>query len=161
MDNSEIFRRVYLTCPAAWLPKERPVRDFDQVKKIVFDKLDLRFDDSNEAEVVGVPSQDFKPYFGEHKPPEPPAPEREVVQFLFTSQSLLDSFLARVEERRLADPENGPQAGADVPFSVSDYVDYWCPAGAGASFGTRAAAIRQRARSSLKPSAFAVSDRGS
>jgi hypothetical protein len=140
MDNGEIYQRVYLTCPPGWLGPQRPFHDFAEVRNNVLKQLGVPSGEWEGATVVGVPSQDFELYGVDCKLPEP---EREVVQFVFTRQSSLDSFLDHVQHFPSPDPENAPRAGADLPFSVSDYVDYWCPIGAGASFGTRAAAIRQ------------------
>lgn len=148
MDDGEIFHRVYLTCAAAWLGKERPFRDFVEVGNNVLRELGVPTNQWRGARVVGIPSQSFQLYGVDDKLP---APEREVVQFVFTLRESLESVLERVRLLQAADPKNGPQAGADLAFSVSDYVDNWCPAGAGASFGTRSAALRQIKAEALFP----------
>jgi Subtilase family len=148
MANGEIYQRVFMTCPARWLGQQRQLRNFAEVKENVFRVLGVPSSLWDGADVVGIPSQNFELYGVDNKLPEP---EREVVQLRFTRQTTLDSFVDRVHTLSLSDPENAPQAGADLPFNVSDYVDYWCPVGSGASFGVRRAAIRQIKADKLPP----------
>lgn len=148
MANGETYQRVFMSCPAEWLGQQRPFHNFPEVKENIFRALGVPSSLWDGASVVGIPSQDFGLYGVDEKLPEP---EREVVQIAFAWQPSLDSFLERVHALSLSEPEKAPRVGADLPFSVSDYVDYWCPAGSGASFGTRREAIRQIRADALGP----------
>ncbi len=144
MPVSDINQRFYLICPANWLGQKRPFHDLVLLNSTVLNKLLVPSSEWAGAYVVAVPSAHFEIHGVAEKLPDP---EREVVQFVFTEQQTLDSFLIGVRTLSASDPTNGPQAGADLPFIVSNYVDYWCPIGAGAA----GSAARRSGRSRRTP----------
>jgi hypothetical protein len=139
-----IQQRIFLTCDAKWLNGGPSIQSL---------LSNFNLSGLKGVEIVGYPLTKFEIAVPPGvAPPVPDPPKTGVVQLLFTDQGSLNQFFHRVEALFTADPGNGPQAGADLGFTVSDYVDYWCPIGAGAAFGTRRKAIRQMMADALQSS---------
>jgi hypothetical protein len=137
----DFYQRVYLTCPAHLLKNLPPFFSPDFTPTVL---ANLGLPDLHGVKVVGLPVREFK--FTVPAGTKPPKPRQEVVQLLFTEHGSLGTFIENLPKAK-----RGVEAGADLPFGASDYVDYWCPigTGAGTSFGTRKAAIQQMNAGSL------------